>query len=124
MGDGKLLAAGCADGRLQLWDVAASKLRLEVPKAHAGPVLALDFSWHSTEAPGAPLLFSSGADGKVNLRQTAEGRLQKDTADSSFSSGRLPPLAVFDSGAGCPGPVTVVGGRFTLANLLLVAGIV
>jgi WD40 repeat protein len=54
---GKLLAAGCRDGSVALWDVAAAK-ETALFKAHAGDVQALAFS-----ADGA--LLASGGAGKL-----------------------------------------------------------
>lgn len=65
--DGKTLASGSDDGRIQLWEVETSH-KLSMLKGHRGPVKALAFS------PNGEMLASSGAEGKILLWQANTGK--------------------------------------------------
>lgn len=65
--DGKTLASGSDDGRIQLWEVETSH-KLSMLKGHSGLVKALAFS------PNGEMLASSGAEGKILLWQANTGK--------------------------------------------------
>lgn len=112
--DGATVAVGCESGDLQLWDVAAGRMRSEISAAHAGPITSLGFSWPGTESSGEMLLFSGGGDGAVRLWSPSE--VPDDASEV------CQPAASFGIGGSAGGSWAVSGGRFSLANLLLVAG--
>lgn len=66
--DGTLLACGCADGRVRLWDAESGRM-LDEWQEHQGPVRALGFR------PSTDHLASAGEDGAVRMRDVATGSL-------------------------------------------------
>src|SRR5262245_1895420 len=58
--DGKMVAAGCGDGRIELWEVASHKRRAML-RGHAEEVTSVAFSGDGK------LLASRGAEGTVRL---------------------------------------------------------
>lgn len=109
--DGNALAVGCMDGSLEFWDIAAGKRRQRVAAAHSGPVYAVDFSWPSPDSSES-VMVSGGADNQVKLWLAQDAHLA-----SCDTSGAPTPVAKFQA------EVPVARGRFTPANLLLVAGV-
>jgi len=76
--DGRILAAGCRNGTIELWDVSTgTSLGTPLP-GHKGPVTAVTFSWDGR------LLASAGKDCKVRLWNT-------ETANSIEAPLRPPP---------------------------------
>jgi len=113
--DGRLLASGCAGGRVELWDLVAGRRLLELPGAHAGAALAADFGrpcGGQAEEEG-PLLFTGSSDGSVQLRHVRSCK-----HGSGVSAPTTTTLQVRASGGRLQ---PVLWGRFTPANLLLVA---
>lgn len=71
--DGSILAAGCADGTIYLWDVKSRKL-LRSLSGHQGPVHVLRFRPRADQGgPKSDFLASGGEDGKVILWHVATG---------------------------------------------------
>jgi WD40 repeat protein len=64
--DGKMLASGWFDGRVQLWDAATGESRLLL-EGHGGTVMAVAFS------PGGDTLASGSGDYTVRLWDTVTG---------------------------------------------------
>lgn len=58
---GDIIALGCSDGTVQLWDVASRSLKIQVKSSHVGPVNDLVMS------PSDDTLASLGADGEIVL---------------------------------------------------------
>jgi WD40 repeat protein len=65
--DDAVLAAGCSDGRIRLWDVASGRLRLTL-SGHVGGISRLAF------APDGRSLSSLGEDNVLNLWHLATGQ--------------------------------------------------
>jgi len=68
--DGKLLAAGAADGRLSLLDSATGRPAGALRSGHTGRVNALAFD------PSGRLLLSAGQDNRLILQDTATGTVR------------------------------------------------
>jgi len=118
--DGSLLAVGRVDGGVEIWDIVAGKRRHEVTVAHEGPVSALDFGWPCENRSEVPPLCSCGEDGVVRLWEMDGAR--PTVADGSPCGAFQ--VAAFRAQSSEDGQgVALVGGRFTPANLLLVAGV-
>jgi WD40 repeat protein len=65
--DDAVLAAGCSDGRVRLWDVASGRLRLTL-SGHVGCISRLAFT------PDGRILTSLGEDNVLNLWDLATGQ--------------------------------------------------
>ena len=65
--DDAVLAAGCSDGRIRLWDVVSGHLRLTL-SGHVGVISRLAF------APDCRCLLSLGEDNVLNLWHLATGQ--------------------------------------------------
>src|SRR5437762_1217168 len=69
--DGGLVAAGCEDGRLRLWDAATRRAK-PPPRGHADAVFGVDF------AAGGRRIVSCGRDSpRVRIWGTENGELLK-----------------------------------------------
>jgi WD40 repeat protein len=65
--DGKMIAAGCGDGRIELWEVASHKRRATL-RGHAEEVTSVAFSGDGK------LLASRGAEATVRLWDMRTGK--------------------------------------------------
>ncbi len=68
--DGKLLASGCYNGTVRLWEVSTGK-RVFALGEHDDRIVAVCFT------PDGKTLASVGYDGAVRLWRVADGKLQK-----------------------------------------------
>lgn len=68
-GNGKYLAAGCADASVQLWDLGSNKMRCPSLKGNNTEVIAVAVS------PDEQILAVGSADGKIILRKLPGGEI-------------------------------------------------
>lgn len=85
--DGKLIAAGCSDKLVYVWDMASGEIRFTL-EGHASRVTSVDFS------PDGRLLASGSRDGTVRLWNPLTGKpvrtfagFTDDVIDIRFSAG-------------------------------------
>jgi len=76
--DGATVAAGCADGAVRLWDVAAGESTATL-LGHSGHVWSVAFEENSDA--GRVVLVTGGQDGKALLWDADAGRLLATRAD-------------------------------------------
>jgi len=116
--NGSSVAVGRADGRLELWDISSGRKQQDMLGAHVGPVAALDYSWPGQSAEMR--LFSGGHDGSVRVWLVGSG---------GFLGGGPPHarnevhVVSFHAGGNSGQSPPIIGGQFTIANLLLVVGV-
>ena len=65
--NGKIMAVGCQDGSIQIWDVEIAK-QIHLLKGHSGNLSSVDFS------PDGKELVSCGEDGTIRLWEVASGK--------------------------------------------------
>ena len=78
-GDGKLLAAGCRDGTITLWNMETGERRATLKGSQAVPVRDFAFS------PDDRLLASVHSDGQIKLRNIATGQLRAKLWGAAFN---------------------------------------
>ncbi len=114
--DGSLLAVGCDDGNLRLWDVAQGEV-LNIWEAHPdSQVVSVVFS------PDGSRLASSGWDGMVRLWDVEAGEeiftLEVATESLAFS----PDGALLAAGGGWDSPALLLWDAITGEQLAALAG--